>query len=599
VSGKIEFKELTVYNSGILSTILNRVSFGAFELDLETGELRESGRIVKLRPQPMRVLCLLVSHAGKLISREDIRHYLWGESTFVDYEIGVDYCVNRIRAVLRDRAQTPRYIETLPRRGYRFVAAVKRHRPFVEPTLAVLPFANLNGDPAKEYFAEGVTDALITELARIPEVRVISRQSVLHLKGSSRRLDEIARDLGVDGMVEGGVLHEGNRVRVTAQLVLMEPEHQVWAQSYDCDTTAVLATQRDAAREIADSVAKTLKFAGGVTLPSVPAPPIAPEIMEAYLKARGELGKMSAEGIGKALQYLREITIKAPDFALGLAEHSFCLACLGYWGHASIRETYPAAKQMALTALAIDDDVATAHAALGMMNWLLDWDLAASEREFRRAIELSPSNLDARMLYAMFLVTVGGQPSKGVAQADYASRLDPASVFANSAAAWVYLFAGQHAKAESQARRTIESFPDALQAYFALGWAVWCRRRSAEAVAAFEKAVRLSPEPLALAFLGHIYGRLGRRDEARSLLGALNQLLHEGQAPPIAFVVIHAGLGEKDAAFEWLETAYRLRDGKLFWLTTNPAFDPLRTDRRYTEMVNRVGLAQRSPAQTG
>src|SRR5664279_1110611 len=218
---------------------------------METSELRKSGRLLKLQPQPVRVLCLLVAKAGELVSREEIRRLLWGDSTFVDYDVGVDYCVNRIRSVLSDKARAPRYVETLPRRGYRFIAPVKRHRPFVEPTLAVLPFANLNGDPAREYFADGVTDALITELARIQVVRVISRQSVIHLKGSSRKLDEIARDLGVDGVVEGAVLHEGNRVRVTAQLILMEPERHAWAQSYDCEMSAVLTTQCDAARAVA------------------------------------------------------------------------------------------------------------------------------------------------------------------------------------------------------------------------------------------------------------------------------------------------------------------------------------------------------------
>lgn len=585
-----------------MAPISGRVSFGAFELDLETGELRKSGRILKLQPQPVRVLSLLVSQSGKLISREEIRRLLWGESTFVDYEVGVDYCVNRIRSVLCDKARAPRYIETLPRRGYRFIAPVKRHRPFVEPTLAVLPFANLNGDPAREYFADGVTDALITELARIQAVRVISRQSVLHLKGSSRKLDEIARDLSVDGVVEGAVLHEGNRVRVTAQLVLMEPERHAWAQSYDCDMAAILTTQRDAARAIAACVATALKPAGAVTPVAVPAgpkgTPVAPEIIEAYLKARTELGKMNAEGIGKALQYLREITVKAPDFALGLAEHAACLASLGFWGHAPIRETYPSAKQMALNALAIDDSLDAAHWALGMMNWLLDWDLAAAEREIRRAIELSPSNPDAHTFYTIFLGSVG-RTSEAVAEAQYTLRLDPTSLLPSTAAAWIYLFARQHGKAEGQARRTIESFPDSLHAHFVLGWAAWRQGRGEEAVAAFEKALGLSREAFSLAFLGHIYGRLGRTDEAKCLLRELDRLFTQGHAPPIAFVAIYAGLGDADAAFDWLETAYRLRDDKLFALTVFPAFDPLRSDPRFAQFVHRMGLAAPSLVRTG
>jgi TolB-like protein/tetratricopeptide (TPR) repeat protein len=574
--------------------VSGRVSFGAFELDLETGELRKGGRILKLQPQPLRVLCLLISRSGKLVSREEIRRLLWGESTFVDYDVGVDYCMNRIRSVLCDKARAPRYVETLRRRGYRFVAPIKRYRPFVEPTLAVLPFENLNGDPAREYFADGVTDALITELARIKAVRVISRQSVLHLKGSNRKLDEIARDLDVDGFVEGAVLQEGNRVRVTAQLVLMEPERHAWAQSYDCDVSAVLTTQRDAARSIAGCVATALRPAGAEVPASVAAgpgvTPVAPEIIEASLKALTELGKMSAEGIGKALQYFREITVKAPGFAPGLAWHSGCLIGLGYWGHAPICETYPSAKQLALNALTIDDSLDIAHLSLGMTNWLLDWDLAAAEREFRRAIELGPSNPDTHTFYGIFLGSVG-RFSDSIAEGQYALKLDPTSLLANTALAWGYLNARQPGKAEAQARRTIESFPDSLHAHFVLGLAAWCLRKAADSVAAFEKALSLSREAFSLAFLGHVYGRLGRGDEAQGLLRELDRLFTQGQAPPIAFVVICAGLGDTDAAFNWLETAYRLRDDKMFWLTGMPLFDPLRSDPRYAVFLHRMGLA--------
>ncbi len=578
-----------MYNSGSMPRISGRVSFGEFELDLEAGKLRKSGKALKLRPQPMRVLCLLVSHAGRLVSREEIRRHLWGESTFVDYDVGLDSCVNRIRTALRDKAQAPRYVETLPRQGYRFIAPVKRQRLFAEPTLAVLPFANLNGDPAKEYFADGVTDALVTELARIPTVRVISRQSVLHLKGSSRKLDEITRDLGVDGVVEGAVLHEGNRVRVTAQLILMDPERHAWAQSYECDMSAVLTTQREAARAIAACVAEALRSAGAVKPAPVAARPVAPELVEAYLKARIELDNLSAEAIGKALQYFREITAKAPDFALGLAGHAACLFSLGWWGHAPIREVYPSAKQMALQALAIDDSLSVAHVVLAWMNLLLDWDLDGAMREVRRAIELSPSDTDAHLFYSTLLCFVG-RHSDAIAEVQYALKLNPASLHPNQYAAWMYSHMGQHARAEAQARRTIELFPDSLQPYFVLGWSAWYQGRAEEAVAVLEKALSHSREALSLSYLGHVYGRLGRTDEAKRLLQELDQLRTRGQAPPIAFVVIYAGLGDVEAAFDWLETAYRLRDGYLFWLPGAPGLDPLRSDPRFADLVHRVGI---------
>ncbi len=574
-----------------MTAISGRVAFGSFELDLDSGKLSRSGRVLKLRPQAMRVLCLLVSQAGKPVDREEIRRLLWGDSTFVDYDVGVDYCVYRIRSVLRDNAQAPRYVETLSGRGYRFIAPVKRERSFAEPTVAVLPFANLNHDPARDYFADGLTDALITELARIPTVRVISRQSVLHLKGSSGRLEEIARDLGVDGVVEGAVLHEGDRARLTAQLILVEPERHAWAQSYDCDLSAVLTTQRDVARAIAESIAATLKPVGAVApAQAAAAEPVAPEIADAYLNARAEFEKMSAEGIGNALQYFREMTLKAPGFAPGLAWHAACLFLRGYWGHAPSSEVYPSAKHLALQALAIDDSLARAHLVLAWMNLLLDWDLDAAMREVRRAIDLSPSETDAHSFYSTLLSFVG-RKSAAIKEVEYMLKLNRAPLLPNQYAAWMFLHIGEYARAEMQARRTIERFPDSLQPYFVLGWSAWYQDRAEDAVAALEKALSHSREALSLSYVAHVYGRLGRTDEARCLFGELEQLRIQGQASPIAFAVVHAGLGDVDAAFDWLETAYRLRDGYLFWLPGAPGLDPLHSDARFADLVRRVGVA--------
>lgn len=567
-----------------------RVAFGAFELDLESGELSRSGRPLRLRPQPMRVLCLLVGQAGKAVTREEIRRLLWGESTFVDYDVGVDYCVHRIRNVLGDDAQAPRFVETLPGRGYRFIAPVTRQRVFAEPTLAVLPFANLNRDPDRDYFADGVTDALITELARIPTVRVISRQSVLHLKGSHLKLDEIARDIGADAIVEGAVLHEGDKVRLTAQLILAEPERHAWAQSYDCALSAVLATQRDVAQAIAASVAAALSAAPAAAPPRVAAQPVAPEIAEAFLRARTELEKMSAEGIGNALQAFREISVKAPEFAPGLAWHAACLFMLGYWGHAPIREVYPSAKHLALQALALDDSFGTAHLFLGWMHLLLDWNLDAAMREVKRAIDLSPSDTDAHSFYSTLLCFVGDD-TEAAREIQYVLELNPRSLVSNQYAAWMHLHMRHYARAEAQAKRTIGLFPDSLQPCLVLGWSAWYRGRPEDAVAAFETALGRSREPLSLSYLAHVYARLGRTDEARRLLRELEELRAQGHAPPTAFAVVEAGLGNLDGAFEWLETAYRLRDGYLFWLPGAPGLDPLHADPRFADLVLRVGVA--------
>lgn len=567
-----------------------RVRFGAFALDLESGELWKAGRALRLRPQPARVLCLLVSRAGKLVERGEIQRLLWGESTFVDYEVGVDYCVCRIRAALGDKARTPRYVETLPGRGYRFIAPVGRERSFAEPTLAVLPFANLNGNSEKEYFADGVADALITELASIPAIRVISRQSVLHLKGSRLTLDEIARDLGVDGVVEGTVLHEGHRARLTAQLILTGPERHAWARSYDCDMSAVLATEREVAAAIAGRVAEALRPGSAASPHRAEARTVAPEVTEAYLAARADLEKMSAEGIGRALERFRQMTIEAPDFAPGLAWYAMCLFMLGYWGHAPAGEVYPSARHLALRALALDDGLVPAHLALAWLHLLLDWDLDAAMREIRRAIELGPSDSDAHAFHSTLLCFVGRMP-EAMKEVQYMLNLNPAALVPNQYAAWMLSHMGQHARAEAQARRTLERFPDALQPLFVLGWSAWHQGRREDAVAALEKALGRSREALSLAYLGHVYARLGRTDEARSLLRELEQLRARGQAPPTAFAVIHAGLGAVDAAFDCLETAYRVRDGSLFWLSGAPGLDPLRSDARFADLVGRIGVA--------
>jgi serine/threonine-protein kinase len=243
-----------------------------------------------------------------------------------------------------------------------------------------------------------------------------------------------------------------------------------------------------------------------------------------------------------------------------------------------------------LRALAIDDSLARAHLVLAWMNLLLDWNLDAAMQEVRRAIELSPSETDAHAFYSTLLSFVG-RKSEAVREVQYMLKLNPAPLMPNQYAAWMFLHVGQHARAEAQARRTIGVFPGSLQPYFVLGWSAWYQRRPVDAVAALEKALSHSREALSVSYLGHVYGRLARTDEARGLLRELEQLRVQGQAPPTAFAVIHAGLGEIDAAFDWLETAYRIRDGSLFWLSGAPGLDPLHADARFADLVHRVGVA--------
>lgn len=568
--------------------------FGDYELDRTTLELRRSGRKVGLAPQPARALALLASRPGCLVTREELRRELWGDETFVDFDRSLNYCINCIRDALGDTAQAPQFIETLPRRGYRFVASVDRQRTFAEPTLAVLPFANLNHDAAKDFFADGITDALITELAHLKAVRVISRQSVLHLKDSRDTLRDIARDLGVDGIVEGTALHEGARVRVTAQLILMEPERHAWAQTYECDLSAVLATQREAAREIASSVGAALR----PDAPSLPATeparsapdPATPETIETFLKAVSALHQMSADGLQQALQLFRELTTNAPRFAPGWAGYGSCLFSMGWWGHAPAREVYPTAKALLAQAIALDHGYGISHTLFAYMLWLLDWDLAGADREFRRGTDLSPSDPEAHILYAVFLCCVG-RHENAMAEASYGLQLNPTPLLANQAAAWVYLHTGHDAAAESQARRTLAAFPSALQPHYVLGWALWRQGNTAEARVVLERALSMSREGLALSFLGHVYARLGRRDEALALLRELEELTSLGSASPVAMAILQTGLGDADAAFVWLRKAAQLRDDLPWLFTRFPGLDALRPDPRFDALLRGIGPA--------
>ena len=391
------------------------------------------------------------------------------------------------------------------------------------------------------------------------------------------------------------MLHEGDRVRVTAQLILVEPERHAWAQSYDCDMSAVLATQREAARGIASSVASAMRPGASPAPTDEPRraanEPPAPETIECFLLAVSELHQMSAEGLQNALRLFRELTITSPRFAPGWAGYGSCLFSMGWWGHMPAREVYPTAKAMLEQAIALDDGFGISHTLYAYMVWLLDWDLAGAEREFRRGTDLAPSDPEARILFAVFLCCVG-RHADAMSEASYGLQLNPRPLLPNQAAAWVYLHSGNDAAAEAQARRTIDAFPSALQPHYVLGWATWRQGRTGEAAAVFEKALALSREGLSLSFLGHVYACLGRRDEAQALLQELDDLTARGKASPVAMAILQAGLGDADAAFEWLKKAAHLRDD-LHWLFSRfPGFDPLRRDPRFDALLSGIGPAR-------
>lgn len=569
-----------------LESFVRAFRFGPFEADAHARELRKRGLRIQLGEKSYEILTSLLERPGELVTREELRRRLWPEGTFVDFDNSLNSAVNRLRDALGDRAARPRYIETLPRRGYRFVTPVERV-PITRPTLAVLPFENLGHDPQHDFVADAVADALIAELGNISSLRVISRQSVLHLKGTQKTIPEIAHDLKADAIVEGSVLLAGDSVRMTVQLLEAAPEQHLWAKRYACELGGMLTLQGRVAREIAEAVEVTLTpdEIGRLSRQR----PVNAEAHLAYLKACHHMGQASGEGFRKGFQYLDLALEKDPAHALAYARLAECYSLLGFWGHMPISEAYPRAKQAALKAIELDSALSTAHWALGWVSWVQDWDLAICEEEACRAIQLNPSEPLAHILHGIVLA-IRGDSARAAAEARLALDVDPLSLYINTSAAWVCLFAKDYQRAREQARAALDLFPNALQACYVLGWAEVALARIDRAIEALEKAVAISPDPISIGYLGHVQARAGHREIALSLLDDLLSRLKLGYVPAKSFVAVYAGLGELDRAFEWLEKAYQERDPMLFWLLSVPAYEPLRSDPRCDQMLRRIGL---------
>lgn len=380
------------------------IRFGIFEADFRAGELRRRGVKVKLQEQPLQILQMLVEHPGEVVTRDELQHKIWPADTFVDFEQGLYNAVRRLRDALKDSADKPRFIETLSRRGYRFIGTVDATPRQIE-SLAVLPLENLSRDPEQEYFAEGLTEALITTLAKIGELRVVSRTSAMQYKGARKPLPEIARELGVDAIVEGTVLRAGDRVRITAQLIDAPKETHLWAESYERDLRDVLALQAEVAQAIAREVQVKLTPQEQAHLGQVH--PVDPEAYEAYLKGRYHWNRRSGEGCGKAIQCFQQTIAKDPTFAPAYSGLADCWSLLGSWSMVAPDEGCGKAKGLALQALERDRSLAEAHASLAWATMWYDYDFSAAENEFERSLELNPRYVTGHTWFGFFLATMG------------------------------------------------------------------------------------------------------------------------------------------------------------------------------------------------
>lgn len=455
-------------------------------------------------------------------------------------------------------------------------------------SLAVLPLQNLSRDPEQEYFADGMTDALITDLAHIGSLKVISRTSSMQYKQSKKSLPEIARELNVDGIVEGTVQRSGDRVRITAQLIEAPKDRHIWAESYERDLRDILTLQGEVARDIASQI--RVELASNTQERLSKPRTVQPVVYEDYLRGRYYWNQRTEEGFRRAIDYFNEATQKDPNYALGYSglAHSYIL--LGEYSLLPAKEAFTKAREAAAKALELDDTLADAHNALAAVREDYDWDWLGAEREFQRAIELNPGYATAHQWYAELLSELG-RHEEALAQIKQAQQLDPFSLIINVVTADVLRTAGQDDLSIEQLRKTLERDPNFAHAHFHLGMAYLRKTAFAEAIAEFQRAATLSPNVTDYeGGLGYAYGRAGKLAEARKVLDKLKEQSKRSYIPWFYIAGIYAGLEEKDQALAYLDKAYEQREQGLAVMEREPMFDPLRSDARFQSLLHRMNL---------
>jgi TolB-like protein/DNA-binding winged helix-turn-helix (wHTH) protein/tetratricopeptide (TPR) repeat protein len=632
--------------------------FGSFEINLQSGELRKNGMRLRLAGQPFQVLALLVERPGEVVTREELNSKLWPADTFVDFDHGLNNAVARIREVLDDSADTPRYIETIPRRGYRFIAPLADLRPAPVPSpaaeakvspaheitppsasgpsglpterrfasrypkvllggiavlvlalstvalvlnrsgaangtrqaaikaLAVLPLKNLSRDPAQDYLADGVTEALIGRLSRIHDLRVISRTSVMRFKDTHLSVPEIARTLRVDAIVEGSVIREGSRIRVTAQLIRGATDEHLWSETYDRELRDVLDLESQVAQSIARRVEVTVTGKERARL--VAARSVSPDVYESYLKGRFAKSIRRAD-IEESIAHFEEAIRKDATFApayVGLAEAYQNLGMI--FVGAPPDEVRPKVIGAAQKALELDPDLARAHTVLADV-YLARWQWTDADAEYNRALELNPNDAAAHLGLAEWLLSQG-RTEEALAWAQRGRELDPLGVSGVSIA-WILFHARRYDEAIHELRSVLAVRPDDANALWFLGFALIAKGRSEEAIPVLEKTVSIMDRsPGSIELLATAYARAGRRMGALRLIDELKRRRQTSYVPAGALINPYLALGDYDQAFAWFERAYQEQSNILKFLKVHPFFDPVRADPRFADLLRRVGL---------
>jgi len=560
------------------------VRFGDLEFDTLAGELSRRGTKLRLQEQPLQILQMLIRYPGQVVPREELRQQIWPADTFVDFDHGINNAIKRLREALGDTADTPRYIETLPKRGYRFIGTIELESPKFR-SLAVLPLENLSRDPQQEYFAEGLTEALITTLAKIGELRVVSRTSSILYKGARKPLREIARELEVDTIVEGTVLRAGARVRITAQLIDPQQEAHLWAESYERDLSDVLTLQAEVAHAIAREVRVKLTPSERTELARVQT--VDPEAYEAYLKGRHYSNQRSRDGFPRAVECLHQAITKDLCYAPAYAGLADALSIMGLWGLVPPGEGCGRAIGLARKALELDRSLGEAHTSLAWARFHYDFDIIAAENEFERALDLNPRYATTHLWFGMCLGMMG-RYEEGYTELKRATRLEPHWSNIRFGQGFVYWSGGRFDLAIENCRKALELDPNSVQALAWLGLSHLAKGEFATAVTALEHCAALSQRAtVPTGLLGEGYAAFGDRDRAQAIL---QELMGRSHVSAYFVARIYAALGDKDEALQWLETGYQEHGEWMTLLKVDPRFDDLRSEPRILDLMHRMNF---------
>jgi len=619
--------------------------FSTFEVNLDTAELRQRGQKVKLQEQPFQVLAALLERPGEVVSREELCRRLWPADTFVDFDHSLNAAIKRLRDALGESSESPVFIETMARRGYRFIAPVgtgasqEGAKDIFSPTpaakdfantragirwrflaalamvvislvgallfaryktsgapgehlksLAVLPLANLSHDPEQEYFSDGMTEALTDDLAKMATLRVVSRTSAMRYKATKQPLQEIARELNVDGVIEGSVLRSGNRVRITAELIDARTDQHLWGQSYERDLSDVLMLQSEVAQAIALQV--RLKLTPEERARLQQGREVNAEAFQAYLRAMS-LGGSRRPEIKKAQSYYQYAIQKDPGFAAAYVGLARSYRNLGEFRWLSPPEAYPPAKQAIRKALELDEKDCGAHWTLADLSWRYDWDWETTDRELTNALELCPNNAGAHW-HKGWYSGWSGRGTDALAEMAKARELDPLLPLLLTGEVMINYHLRNYKAMVEVGRQDVTSDANSWIAHFLLGVGYEGSGRTLDAIPEYQKAVELSEgDQDPAAGLAHAYAATGRKEEAKKILREWQQQSESNYISPYMIATVYASLGEKDKAFEYLEKAYQERSSDLpYFLRADLRIDSLRSDPRFQNLLRRMNFPQ-------